>query len=70
MKTRELTVPDIGMIAATRGMLGAGVGLLLSERLSQEQRRAVGWTLFFVGVVTTFPLLAKVFGDSERALSA
>jgi hypothetical protein len=68
MKTKELTVPDIGMIAATRGMLGAGVALLFSERLSQEQRRAVGWTLFLVGVVTTFPLLVKVFGQTERAL--
>ena len=60
MKMRELTVADIGLIASTRGMLGAGVGLLLSGKLSNEQRRAVGWTLALVGVVTTVPLLFKV----------
>ena len=70
MKTRELTVPDIGMIAATRVMLGAGIGLLLSERLDREQRRAVGRTLLLVGAVTTFPLLLKVFGQPETRPNA
>lgn len=65
MKTRELTVPDIGMIAATRAMMGVGIGLLLSERLDREQRRAVGCTLLLVGAITTFPLLAKVFGQPD-----
>ncbi|BAL27339.1 hypothetical protein AZKH_p0456 (plasmid) [Azoarcus sp. KH32C] len=44
MKT-ELDLPTLGLIAGTRGMLGAGIGLLLADRLSAEQRRAVGWTL-------------------------
>jgi hypothetical protein len=26
-------------------MLGAGIALLLSEKLTAEQRRAIGWTL-------------------------
>ena len=60
MKTTELTFADIGLIASTRGMLGAGLGLLVSGKLSSEQRRAVGWTLVFVGVVTTVPLLLNV----------
>ena len=70
MKTRELTVPDVAMIAATRVMLGVGVGLLLSDRLDREQRRAVGCTLLLVGAATTLPLLAKVFGTRkpDRAL--
>jgi len=49
------------MIAGTRAALGAGVGLLLGERLNPEQRRAVGWTLFAVGVISTIPLVAEVF---------
>jgi hypothetical protein len=48
------------LIAGTRVALGAGLGLLLGERLDRTQRRAVGWTLLAVGVVTTFPLAAGV----------
>jgi EamA domain-containing membrane protein RarD len=65
MKTRELTLADIGLIAGTRGMLGAGLGLLLGEKLNAEQRRAVGWTLVLVGVVTTVPLLLNVLNSSR-----
>ena len=31
MKQHEVTVPQIGLIAGTRAMLGAGIALLLSE---------------------------------------
>ena len=34
----EVTIPQIGLIAGTRAMLGAGIALLLSEKLSCEQR--------------------------------
>jgi hypothetical protein len=47
-------------------MLGAGVALLLSDKLAPEQRRAIGWTLVAVGVLTTFPLALEVFGDQEK----
>ena len=40
MKQHEVTVPQIGLIAGTRAMLGAGIALLLSEKLSGEQRRS------------------------------
>jgi hypothetical protein len=30
----ELTLPEIGLIAGTRGMLGAGIALLLADRLN------------------------------------
>ena len=66
MRYRSVSIPQLGLIASTRGMLGAGIGLLLADRLSDEQRRAVGWTLVGVGVVTTIPLLAWVFG-TERS---
>ena len=45
MKLARLTVPEIGLIAGTRAAAGAGLALLLCDRLSHEQRRAVGWTL-------------------------
>ena len=62
MKTAALTLPEIGLIAATRGMLGAGIALLVGDRLPEEQRKAVGWTLLAVGIVTTIPLLMNVLG--------
>ena len=67
MKTVTLTLPEIGLLAGTRAALGAGVGLLLSEKLSREQRQAVGWTLLVIGLITTIPLALEVFGkrDSE-----
>ena len=60
MITRNITLPRLGLIAATRAGLGAGIGLLLADRLNPDQRRAVGWTLVAVGVLTTFPLAADV----------
>ena len=65
MRERSLTIPKIMLIGATRGMLGAGLALLLGDRLSTEQRRAVGWTLFAVGAVTTIPLALEVFGKQS-----
>jgi hypothetical protein len=66
MKTSELTLADIGLIASTRGMLGAGVGLLLGGRMNHEQRRAVGWTLVIVGIITTVPLLINVMAKRPK----
>jgi hypothetical protein len=65
MKQVTLTVPELGLIAGTRAALGAGLALLLGERLNPEQRRAVGWTLLAVGIVTTIPLVAEVFGKNQ-----
>jgi uncharacterized membrane protein len=65
MKKHLVSVPEIGLIALTRAMLGAGVALLISERLAPEHRRAIGWTLVVIGVVTTVPLAMEVLGDDE-----
>jgi hypothetical protein len=60
MISRTLTLPEIGLIASTRAALGAGLALLLGDRLDSKPRRAVGWTLLAVGVLTTLPLAAQV----------
>lgn len=65
MKNTELTFPEIGLIAATRGMLGAGAALLLADRLNDDQRRAVGWTLLIVGAVSTIPLAVQVMSKRK-----
>jgi hypothetical protein len=61
MKTAELTLSEIALIAGTRGVLGAGLGLLLADRLNDDQRKAVGWAMFLIGAITTIPLAADVF---------
>lgn len=62
MKTTCISIPELALIAGTRAALGAGIALILGEQLTTEQKKAVGWTLFLVGAVTTVPLLADVIG--------
>ena len=66
MKKRKLTLSEIALIASTRGMLGAGIGLLLSSKLNKDQRRAAGWTLVAVGAITTIPLAMNIFGKKRQ----
>ena len=38
-RQKELSIPEIVLIAVTRGMIGFGAGLLLAINLRREQRR-------------------------------
>lgn len=60
MKSIALPVPFLGAVAATRGMLGLGAGLLLAPSLSDRRRTTLGWLLLAVGVLSTVPLAAHV----------
>ena len=51
MRKSLLTVPEIGLIGVA---LGAGLALLLGEKLNRDERRAAGWSLFLIGALTTF----------------
>jgi len=62
MRETTLTIPEIVLIGGTRAALGAGLALLLADKLDRKQRRAVGWTLFMIGVATTIPLALEVLG--------
>jgi hypothetical protein len=66
MREHQLAISDIALIASTRAMLGAGIGLLLSDKIAKEQRRAIGWTLVAAGAITTLPLVAKVLGGRRN----
>jgi len=59
---RAFTIPEMKLVAGTRVALCVGVGLLISDRLDEDQRRAAGWALLAVGVLTTIPILANVLG--------
>ncbi len=67
MHDREITLPELGMVAGTRAMLGAGLGLLLAGWLSDDQRRGAGWALFFAGAVTAIPLAIEILGKRSSA---
>ncbi len=66
MKKTELTFPEIGLIAGTRAILGAGIALLLGDLLKQEQRKAVGWALFLIGAISTIPLVLDVLSKRKE----
>jgi hypothetical protein len=55
MKTFHLTAPKFGFIVATRGALGAGLGLLLARRLRRAGRTKLGAGLLALGLLTTIP---------------
>jgi hypothetical protein len=63
MKTVELKIPELGLLAITRAALGAGVALLLSSKLDERQRRAAGVALVIVGIATTVPFAIQIFGE-------
>jgi len=63
MRKSILTIPEIGLIGVTRGALGAGLALLLADKLDRKERRAVGWALFLTGVATTVPLVLHVLSQ-------
>jgi hypothetical protein len=57
MRTFEVSLPEVAFVAATRGLAGAGIGLLAAECFrTSERRRAVGWTLLAIGALTTVPI--------------
>lgn len=65
MKERKLTIAQLILIAGTRVALGIGIGLLLSNRLSNDQRKAAGISLALVGGLTTIPLAIGVIGGQK-----
>jgi putative Mn2+ efflux pump MntP len=59
-KRISLALPEIGLIAMTRGALGVGIGLLLSNGLEKNARRSAGLALLAVGVLTTIPIVLRL----------
>ena len=71
MRKLVLTVPEVAFIAATRGALGFGAGLLLSGKFNESRRRQVGLGLLAFGIATTIPAARKLFGrHTEIALAS
>jgi hypothetical protein len=64
MKRLNLPAPAFFFIVGTRALLGAGVGLLVSDKLARKQRRAVGVTLVGLGALTTIPAILSLLHSS------
>lgn len=65
MRKKSLTIPEIILIGGTRVALGAGLGLLISDKLGRDARKGAGWALFAVGALTTIPIVMDVLGRSS-----
>jgi hypothetical protein len=65
MQQRTLTIPELMLIAGTRVALGAGLGLLLADKLDRNSRKGAGWALFAVGALTTIPIVMNVVGKPQ-----
>jgi hypothetical protein len=63
-ESRAMTIPEIAMIAATRGIIGLGAGLLLANKF-KERRKFFGWAFFLSGLASTIPIAMHVFGKPE-----
>ena len=66
MRHINVTLPELFLVAATRGMLGVGIGLLVSDHLRRAQRRHVGWSLLTVGALSTVPLGMRILPRAIR----
>ena len=69
MKRFNLPAPSFFFIVMTRALLGAGVGLLVSDKLPRKRRKTVGATLLGVGALTTIPALWALFGGGSKPSS-
>lgn len=65
MRETRISLPELALVAGTRAAFGFGLGLLLANRWSEEQRRGIGWGLFVVGLVSTVPLALEVLGRAS-----
>jgi hypothetical protein len=69
MSTVVLDFPTFGFVVATRAMIGAGIGLLLANRLSDDKRRTIGLSLLGIGAASTIPAafaLRRGWKEGER----
>jgi hypothetical protein len=62
-----LKIPNFAFIIATRAALGAGVGLLIANKLSRSQRTTIGKALITIGAATTVPALLFIRRGAHRS---
>jgi hypothetical protein len=66
MKRLNLPAPAFFFIVVTRALLGAGVGLLVSDKLPRRQRKKVGAAMVGIGALTTIPAIFALLRSSTK----
>ena len=70
MRNIDIPLHELAFVAGTRGIAGAGLGLLLADFLKPEARKSVGWTLVAIGAITTIPIAVSLIRQSRPRLLA
>ncbi len=65
-ESKGIAVPEVALIAVTRGAIGFGAGLLRAGKFKRERRKLFGWTLFLSGLASTIPIALHVFGKRKN----
>jgi hypothetical protein len=61
----KIPLPEMILWTGTRVALGAGIGMLISRRLSKDAMKAAGLALSVVGGLATIPLAISIVGNKK-----
>jgi hypothetical protein len=65
MRHVDIPLHELAFVAATRGLGGAGLGLLAADLFEPETRKTVGWTLLALGALSTVPIAVSLMRRSQ-----
>ena len=68
-KFNNVSIPEVALIAVTRGAIGFGAGLLLANKFDRGRRKALGWTLFLTGLASTIPIAFNLFSKKAQPIA-
>jgi len=68
MKTIRLSPPLLEFIVTTRVALGFGLGLVAADRIPENRRRTIGFSLLAIGLASTIPAMLSVYSSRTRTL--
>ena len=66
-KLKDVKPRDLALVAATRGVIGFGAGLLLANKFNDDRRKSVGWALLLSGLASTIPIALHLFHKRDAS---